>query len=57
MASDLTTYILLASVFIFMGLRMFFDKPNRLSEIALLRWKRSMLPRRTGTDRRFEKQP
>jgi len=50
MASELITYILLVSALIVTGLRMFFDKPNKLSEIPL-RWKRSMLRKRMGADR------
>jgi hypothetical protein len=40
MGSDLITYALLASVFIVTGLRMFVDKPNKLKELPLPRWKR-----------------
>jgi hypothetical protein len=41
MASDVVTYALLASIFVVMGLRMYFEKPNKLHEIPLLRWKRA----------------
>ena len=37
MVSDLISYAVLASVFIVTGLRMFFEKPNRLSELPFLR--------------------
>lgn len=39
MDSNLIAYTLLASVFIVTGLRMFVEKPNKLTEIPLFRWK------------------
>jgi hypothetical protein len=40
MVSDLISYGLLASVIIVTGLRMIVEKPNKLKEIPLARWKR-----------------
>lgn len=40
MVSDLIAYTLLGSVFIVTGLRMFFEKPNKLTEIPLVHWKK-----------------
>jgi len=37
MLSDVISYVVLASVFIVTGLRMFFEKPNKLSELPFLR--------------------
>jgi len=37
MLSDVISYVVLASAFIVTGLRMFFEKPNKLSELPLLR--------------------
>jgi hypothetical protein len=39
MLSDLISYGVLASIFIVTGLRVFVDKPNKLREIPLPRWK------------------
>jgi len=47
MDSDLTTYALLASVFIVTGLRMFVEKPNKLTEIPLFRWKQVVPSKRS----------
>lgn len=41
MVSDLIMYALLASTFVVIGLRMFTEKPNKLKEIPLARWKRN----------------
>lgn len=40
MLSDLLSYMVLASTFVVIGLRMFVDKPNKLSEILSLRFVR-----------------
>src|SRR6266550_12704 len=40
MLSDLISYGVLASIFIVTGLRVFVDKPNKLREIPLPRWRR-----------------
>ena len=37
MVSDLIMYVLVASVFIVTGLRMFVEKPNKLREILVAR--------------------
>jgi len=42
MLSDLAIYGLLVSVFIVTGLRMFIEKPNKLSEITLPRFRREI---------------
>jgi hypothetical protein len=40
MLSDLISYGVLAGVFIVTGLRMLVEKPNKIKEIPLSRWKR-----------------
>jgi hypothetical protein len=40
MLSDLISYGVLTSIFVVTGLRVFVDKPNKLREIPLPRWKR-----------------
>lgn len=40
MVSDFIAYALLGSVFIVTGVRMFFEKPNKLTELPLVRWKK-----------------
>ena len=47
MVSELTAYALLASVFIVTGLRMFVEKPNKLTEIPLFRWKQVVTSKRS----------
>jgi len=47
MVSDLITYALLASVFVVTGLRMFVEKPNKLTEIPLFRWKKVVSSKRS----------
>ena len=47
MVSDLIAYALLASVFIVTGLRMFIEKPNKLTEIPLFRWKQVVSVKRS----------
>ena len=47
MISDLIAYALLASVFIVTGLRMFVEKPNKLTEIPIFRWKRAWSGKRS----------
>jgi hypothetical protein len=37
MVSDLIMYVLLASIFVVTGLRMFVEKPNKLKEILVAR--------------------
>jgi len=39
MISDLMSYGLLAAIFVVTGLRAFFDKPNKTTEIPLQHWK------------------
>jgi cytochrome b subunit of formate dehydrogenase len=39
MASDIVAYALLAVIFVVTGIRMFMEKPNRLTEIPLKPWK------------------
>jgi hypothetical protein len=41
MLADLLSYGLLVSVFVVTGLRMFVEKPNKLVEVPILRFKRS----------------
>ena len=38
MISDLMSYGLLAVIFVVTGLRAFFDKPNKTTEIPLQHW-------------------
>jgi hypothetical protein len=45
MVSDLISYGLLASVFVVTGLRILVEKPNKLKEIPVLRWKRTKADR------------
>ncbi|HEY7217409.1 MAG TPA: hypothetical protein VH985_03380 [Candidatus Binatia bacterium] len=40
MVSDLISYGLLASIFVVIGLRMFVEKPNKVTELPLLSWKK-----------------
>jgi hypothetical protein len=40
MASDIVAYALLAVIFVVTGLRMFMEKPNKLTEIQLQPWKK-----------------
>ena len=40
MASDIISYALLAIIFVITGLRMFLEKPNRLTEIPLRPWRK-----------------
>ena len=49
MVSDLIGYVLLASVFIVTGLRMFVEKPNKLNELPLFRWKQTVRVNRSKT--------
>jgi hypothetical protein len=37
MVSDVIMYVLLASIFVVTGLRMFVEKPNKLEEILVAR--------------------
>ncbi len=41
MLSDLISYGLLASIFVFTGLRMFIEKPNQIKQLSFRPWKRS----------------
>jgi hypothetical protein len=42
MAADLISYALLAFIFVVTGLRMFTEKPNKLTEIPLRPWRKDL---------------
>ena len=45
MISDLISYGLLAAIFVVTGLRTFFDKPNKATEIPLQHWRKNLVGR------------
>jgi hypothetical protein len=45
MISDLISYGLLAAIFVVTGLRTFFDKPNKTTEIPLQHWRKNLVGR------------
>lgn len=42
MISDIISYALLAVIFVVTGLRLFIEKPNRLTEIPLAPWRKAL---------------
>jgi hypothetical protein len=57
MDSELITYALLASVFVVTGLRFFLDKPNKLREVPLRRWKGALPAKKAGGNRGLRRLP
>ena len=48
MLSDLISYGVLAGIFIVTGLRMIVEKPNKIEEVPLPRWKRLRADRKSN---------